>query len=103
MREASGPDGRPQPDEQRLTGLGRLLRRWSLDELPQLWNVLKGEMSLVGPRPLLLDYLPLYDEHQRRRHWVRPGITGWAQIHDETRSNGNAGLSWTAGTSKTIR
>lgn len=81
MRDARDGDGRPLPDEERLTRLGRLLRRWSVDELPQLVNVLRGEMSLVGPRPLLSDYLPLYSERQRRRHWVRPGITGWAQIH----------------------
>ncbi len=81
MRELTDPLGRPLPDEQRLTPLGRWLRRWSIDELPQLWNVIRGEMSLVGPRPLLSDYLPLYDEQQRKRHWVRPGITGWAQIH----------------------
>lgn len=65
----------------RLTPVGRYLRRWSLDELPQLWNVVKGEMSLIGPRPLLVDYLPLYTEAERLRHAVRPGITGWAQIH----------------------
>lgn len=81
MRDAYDSRGRSLPDDRRLTRLGAFLRRWSLDELPQLWNVLKGEMSLVGPRPLLSDYLPLYDERQRRRHWVRPGITGWAQIH----------------------
>jgi len=76
------------PDAERLTRLGRFLRRSSLDELPQLWNVLKGEMSLVGPRPLLLDYLPRYTPEQARRHLVRPGITGWAQI------NGRNSLSW---------
>ncbi len=68
-------------DEQRLTSLGEFLRKWSLDELPGLWNVLTGEMSLVGPRPLLMEYLSLYTEKQSRRHEVRPGITGWAQIH----------------------
>lgn len=76
------------PDSVRLTRFGKLLRSTSLDELPELWNVLKGEMSLVGPRPLLMDYLPLYNEEQQRRHEVRPGITGWAQV------NGRNALSW---------
>jgi lipopolysaccharide/colanic/teichoic acid biosynthesis glycosyltransferase len=80
MRAASGPDGAALPDAERLTRLGRLLRRLSLDELPQLWNVLRGEMSLVGPRPLLPEYLPLYTPEQARRHEVRPGLTGWAQV-----------------------
>lgn len=75
-------------DAERMTRGGRFLRSSSLDELPQLWNVLKGEMSLVGPRPLLMDYLPLYSERQMRRHDVRPGITGWAQV------NGRNNLSW---------
>jgi lipopolysaccharide/colanic/teichoic acid biosynthesis glycosyltransferase len=81
MREAVGPDGAPRPDAERLTALGRSLRRTSLDELPQLWNVLRGDLSLVGPRPLLAEYLPLYTPEQARRHEVRPGITGWAQVH----------------------
>jgi lipopolysaccharide/colanic/teichoic acid biosynthesis glycosyltransferase len=81
MREAVGPDGRLLPDAERLSRLGRFLRRTSLDELPQLWNVLCGDMSLVGPRPLLMEYLPYYSPEQQRRHQVRPGVTGWAQVH----------------------
>lgn len=88
MREASGPDGQPLPDAQRLTGFGRLLRATSLDELPELWNVLRGEMSLVGPRPLLMRYLDRYTPQQFRRHLTLPGITGWAQI------NGRNNVSW---------
>jgi lipopolysaccharide/colanic/teichoic acid biosynthesis glycosyltransferase len=88
MRDAVDACGSPLPDEQRLTGLGRLLRATSMDELPSLWNVVKGEMSLVGPRPLLVEYLPLYDDMQRRRHEVRPGVTGWAQV------NGRNNISW---------
>lgn len=88
MRDAVGEDGLPLPDAERITPLGAKLRSSSLDELPELWNVLKGEMSLVGPRPLLMEYVPLYDETQARRMEMRPGITGWAQI------NGRNALSW---------
>lgn len=88
MNEARGPDGQLLPDAERLTSFGRFLRSSSLDELPGLFNVLKGDMSLVGPRPLLVDYLPLYSVEQARRHEVRPGITGWAQV------NGRNALSW---------
>ncbi len=80
MRDANGPDGRPLPDSERLTRVGLALRKSSLDELPQLWNVLRGDLSLVGPRPLLMGYLTLYSPEQARRHDVRPGITGWAQV-----------------------
>lgn len=88
MRSAFDAQGRPLPDAERLTRLGRWLRATSLDELPELWNVLRGDMSLVGPRPLLMEYLPLYSAEQARRHEVRPGITGWAQV------NGRNSLSW---------
>lgn len=88
MRDALDSDGIPLPDSERLTDFGKKLRAASLDELPELWNVLKGEMSLVGPRPLLMQYLPLYDEFQNRRHEMKPGITGWAQV------NGRNALSW---------
>ena len=88
MTDARDGDGSLLPDADRLTPLGVFLRRTSLDELPQLWNVLRGAMSLVGPRPLLLEYVPLYDERQRKRLSVRPGITGWAQI------NGRNALTW---------
>ena len=88
MLDALDADGNPLPDDVRLTRFGRLLRATSLDELPELWNVLKGDMSLVGARPLLMEYLPLYSAEQARRHEVRPGITGWAQV------NGRNALSW---------
>jgi len=88
MTDARDPDGVLLPDAVRLTPFGRFLRATSLDELPELWNVLKGDMSLVGPRPLLMEYLPLYSPEQARRHHVRPGITGWAQV------NGRNALSW---------
>lgn len=81
MTDELDEKGRLLPDAQRLTKVGRLIRSTSIDELPQLWNVLKGEMSLIGPRPLLVIYLPLYTEIHARRHEVRPGITGWAQVH----------------------
>ena len=88
MRDSTGPDGQQLPDAERITPLGGKLRSSSLDELPGLWNVLKGDMSLVGPRPLLVEYLPLYSLTQARRHELRPGITGWAQV------NGRNALSW---------
>lgn len=88
MRDAIDKDGNQLPDAERMTPLGNFLRSSSLDELPELWNVLKGEMSLVGPRPLLIEYLPLYNKEQYRRHEVRPGVTGWAQI------NGRNAISW---------
>lgn len=88
MSDARDDSGELLPDADRLPRFGRLLRATSLDELPELWNVLKGDMSLVGPRPLLMEYLPLYSEEQARRHEVRPGVTGWAQV------NGRNALSW---------
>lgn len=88
MLDAIDAAGNPLPDSQRMTPFGSFLRSSSLDELPELWNVLKGDMSLVGPRPLLMEYLPLYSPEQFRRHDVRPGVTGWAQI------NGRNALSW---------
>ena len=88
MRDAVDAQGNPLPDSERMTSFGQFLRASSLDELPGLWNVLKGEMSLVGPRPLLMEYLPLYSKEQYRRHDVRPGVTGWAQV------NGRNAISW---------
>lgn len=88
MRDAYDAEGKPLPDDMRLTPVGRLIRKTSLDEIPQLINVIKGDMSFVGPRPLLVEYLPLYNEWQRRRHEVKPGITGWAQV------NGRNDISW---------
>ncbi len=86
MTDASDAQGNPLPDSDRLTALGRAIRTTSLDELPGLLNVLKGEMSLVGPRPLLVEYLPLYSREQARRHVVRPGLTGWAQVNGRNAS-----------------
>ena len=88
MRDAVDADGNPLPDDERLTPFGKALRATSLDELPELWNVLIGEMSLVGPRPLLMEYLPYYSKEQYRRHNMRPGVTGWAQV------NGRNAISW---------
>ena len=88
MRDAVDKDGKPLSDSERLTPFGKKLRAASLDELPELWNVLKGDMSLVGPRPLLMSYLPLYNDFQFRRHEMRPGVTGWAQV------NGRNAISW---------
>lgn len=89
MTDERDADGNLLPDEDRLTKVGSFVRSTSIDELPQLWNVLKGEMSFIGPRPLLVQYLPLYSKEQMRRHDVRPGITGWAQCH------GRNSISWT--------
>jgi lipopolysaccharide/colanic/teichoic acid biosynthesis glycosyltransferase len=88
MKDVTDKSGNLLPDSERMTSFGQKLRNSSLDELPGLWNVLKGDMSLVGPRPLLVEYLPLYNEEQSRRHNLRPGITGWAQV------NGRNALSW---------
>ena len=89
MNEKKGPDGKLLPDVQRITKFGSFVRNMSIDELPQLINVLKGDMAIIGPRPLLMQYLPLYSKETARRHDVRPGITGWAQCH------GRNNLSWT--------
>ncbi|WP_163121948.1 sugar transferase [Acinetobacter portensis] len=88
MKDAVDAEGNPLPDSERLTPFGKMLRATSLDEMPELWNVIKGDMSIVGPRPLLVEYLPLYNEEQAKRHNVRPGITGYAQV------NGRNAISW---------
>ena len=88
MKDAVDAQGNPLPDSERLTRFGKMLRATSLDEMPELWNVIKGDMSIVGPRPLLMEYLPLYNEQQAKRHNVRPGITGYAQV------NGRNAISW---------
>ncbi len=88
MKDAFDLDGNPLPDSERLTAFGKMLRATSLDEMPELWNVIKGEMSIVGPRPLLMEYLTLYNSEQAKRHHVRPGITGYAQV------NGRNAISW---------
>ena len=88
MTEEKDEQGKLLPDEKRLTSLGKFIRKTSLDELPQMLNVLKGDMSLIGPRPLLIEYLPLYSEEQKKRHHIRPGITGWAQV------NGRNAIDW---------
>ncbi|WP_436913410.1 sugar transferase [Acinetobacter schindleri] len=88
MKDALDTDGNPLPDSERLTPFGKMLRATSLDEMPELWNVIKGDMSIVGPRPLLMEYLPLYNTEQAKRHNVRPGITGYAQV------NGRNAISW---------
>lgn len=88
MKDAVDEQGNPLPDSERLTSFGKMLRATSLDEMPELWNVIKGEMSIVGPRPLLMEYLPLYNKEQTKRHNVRPGITGYAQV------NGRNAISW---------
>lgn len=88
MLELYDKEGKPLPNDQRITRFGQQLRSLSLDELPELWNIFKGDMSFVGPRPLLMDYLPLYNERQAMRHDVRPGLTGWSQV------NGRNAISW---------
>ncbi|WP_168379454.1 sugar transferase [Acinetobacter cumulans] len=88
MKDALDAEGHPLPDSERLTPFGKMLRATSLDEMPELWNVIKGDMSIVGPRPLLMEYLPLYNSEQAKRHHVRPGITGHAQV------NGRNAISW---------
>lgn len=88
MTDERNEKGELLSDEKRLTAFGKFLRKTSLDEIPQFWNVIKGDMSLIGPRPLLIEYLPMYTSEERKRHWVKPGITGWAQV------NGRNAISW---------
>lgn len=97
MTDERDADGNLLPDAERLTPVGRFVRSTSIDELPQLINVLKGDMALIGPRPLLVQYLPLYSKEQARRHEVRPGITGWAQCHGRTPSVGRKNSNWMCG------
>ena len=103
MTDGQDADGQPLPDDVRLTRFGQFLRSTSLDELPELWNVVRGDMSLVGPRPLLMRYLPLYSSEQARRHEVRPGITGWSQVNGRNSATGQRSWPWILGTWTTCR
>lgn len=98
MTDERDEQGQLLPDAERLTKIGKIVRSLSIDELPQLVNVLKGDMALIGPRPLLPQYLPLYSKEQARRHEVRPGITGWAQVHGRNAISWTKSLSWMCGT-----